>query len=144
MSGVVTTAAETRTAPAPLMIQVGELMREAEFITVSPRTALDGQLKPTVQVTFFFQSKTKAEVEALFNDALQSKRAVRIVIGTNLITECSIGGLATLHKGEKDFRYGLSVGFGGVAQAEHAAEAMREDIDVRMRRRIEDRRSWRI
>jgi len=77
-------------------------------------------------------------------DPLISKRVIRVVNGTNVVAEGRIAGRAFLRKSEKETLCGLSLGFGSAAEAERAALAMREDMETTMRRKIEDRRSWRI
>jgi hypothetical protein len=139
------TAAESQKSQPPIVIRLSEILRESEWVTVQAQEApVEGQLKPAPSVTFFFQTKPEAEVTSLFNDALISKRVIRVVNGTNVVAEGRIAGRAFLRKSEKETLCGLSLGFGSVAEAERAALAMREDMETTMRRKIEDRRSWRI
>jgi hypothetical protein len=79
------TAAEPQKSQPPIVIRLSEILRESEWVTVQAQEApVEGQLKPAPSVTFFFQTKPEAEVTSLFNDALISKRVIRVVNGTNL------------------------------------------------------------
>ena len=135
-------AAEFQSA---LVIPVTSIIRDPEYIKVQfPQTKEGDRSEKAGLLTFFFQIKPELEEQSLFEDATKRARAVYVVDGTNLLAECIIAGTTSRFSSEAGPCFGLILKFGSVEDAERAAGAMREDLAVSIRRRLENRRFWRL
>jgi hypothetical protein len=138
-------AAESPTPLAPLVVQVTSIVRDFDYINVqTPQTQEGDRSEQAGLLTLFFQTRPGMEEKSLFNEALKSARVLHVVDGTNLLAECMIAGTAFHQRREGGPLFGLILKFGSVDDAERAAGAMREDLVVSIRRKLENRRSWRL
>ena len=137
-SGVSFSLAQPSPSPAPFVVGITNIDRERVF--VFPRSRADG----AGLLGFYFEGKNKTEIDELIREGVRIKRPVRIVDGQRLIAEGRVSGGA-----QSETAHRLVLAFDSVVIAERAATAIREsgpweDIDTIVRRKVDDRRSWRF
>ena len=127
--------AQESQAPDAIVVKIADIHRQ-DF-NFEPYRVGD-----TICLSFAFEHKDKADVDALFNEAVVAKRPVHILDGTNVVATCTIVGRLMLDSVTGRTYYGLALGFASMAEANLAAISMQEPVEDTIRRRNNDRSHW--